>query len=569
LRIVMTDSEKDLAAVASKIRQGNAGVAHELAKQIMGELGHEDVAAYLEGRICEVADAQHKILLLEAYSRLEKQESITLLIRLAADASESDHVREFSLHRLAKIGTRVASDAVLAGISDPDPVLRRLAIEATVSLDKERVAEQLRSAIEDPDERVQAAAVSSLIALNAREAARNLRYYLERNPMSPEAERVRRFLAAEEMVTIFSNIPALPQKVAWRDSYIADIVRTVKSSSGRVAIIVGPGGSGKSTIAKLIARTIESEFKLWLGPDACRGEELAISLTSALRESLGDRQADPPYGVTGNDYTRNLQDIVQADGRRFLVVLDGLDEVHSDVDARSAVRLLADIVKANPNALALITSRPVSLRNRAVAAAVRYVQASPLATSEAAEFIRSIVPDSNVSSYSLWRLAELSQGSVLVLQLLADRLTAGQQFVINDAASLLADHLSNNLWSEVVARLMNGADPASQLALQVVAICGGRLALDHYAKQQFASEGIEDPLAVYTHLEARGLTVTDPNSIVRLFRKAFRASIVADLEPRDAARLTDKFKPSWHQGGDRDYVPNYPHHAEGTYGGDW
>jgi hypothetical protein len=561
----MTSSENDLPVLVGSILRENDGAIQELARQIVNELGHGDVVAYLERRISEVMNAQHKMLLIEAYSRLMKRESVALLTQLVADSSESDDVRGFSLHRLAWVGTDAALDSVFAALADLNPSVRTFAIQACASLNRPDVIERLIKAIDDTDKQVQTAAVSALITLNARESTSRLRRYLQSNPTSVEAERTRRFLTTEEMTSAFSNIPALPQRVAWRDSYIASVVQTLKDSPRSPTIVVGPGGRGKSTVANLVAREMQSEFKLWLDADFFQDQELAISVVSRLRESLGYSPINPAAAPATRNYVKYLQDTIESDGRRFLLILDGLDRIHGDQDACSAVSVLADIVKRNRNAFALITSRPISLADRIAHEELRYIEVNRLTTNEAAEFIRSMMPNPSISDYSVIRLAQLSKGDVLILHLLAIRLTAGRGFTLDDVQSMLADHLTPSLWSEAVARLMDGADSTLQLALQVVALCGERIELGMRVKQHLASEGIDDPLKVYEQLEARGLTVFESKSAVRLYDSAFRASIMASLQRRDVERLMDKFLPGSRHGGDRNYG-SPGEYGEGLYG---
>ena len=533
---------RDPAAITG---QGSLGVTQELARQVVVELGSAAITEYLEGRIQEVTDVQLRVSLIDAYARLKGRESTVQLTRLVADSSEPEDVRGAALRWLTEIGTDVASDAILAALADPAAGIRRIAVEATISLDDARVVERLIGAVEDPDIQVQAAAASALMTLNVREATGQIRRYFESNPSSAEAERARRFLDTPELATVVSNVPALPRMVAWRDRYITDIVSTFKKSSKSIIVVVGPGGSGKSTVANLVAREIESEFKLWLQAEHCQNGQLARSLMLLVIEGLGEKRPDLGYGSTSDDYT-DLLKIMEADGRRFLLVLDGLDEVRSDHDALSAMALLGSIIEHNPNAMAVVTSRP-TLTSRIGHVEIAYSEVGRLELVEIKTLIRSMMP--SVSEEEVHRLAELSDGSALILQLLAARLAAIKQFSFDDIVALLDGFGSQSLWADVVSHLMDGANPASWIAVQVVALCGGGLRRSENVESIFATEGIEEPWKTFNELEARGIVVVSDRAVV-LYRAAFKGAIEASMEPRDSERLRQKFRR-------RDYYKEY------------
>jgi NACHT domain len=315
-------------------------------------------------------------------------------------------------------------------------------------------------------------------------------------------------------------------------------VHDLKEAPRRIAIVVGPGGIGKSIVANLIARAGEAEFKLWVSADRCQDGKLARSLIALLMQGMSEGQPDLSYGFTENSATRRLLDIVQADDRRFLFILDGLDVVPADEDAWSAIALLASLVERNSNTTVLITSRPISLAARLADTKAKYLQMEGLDSSEVAELIRSIVP--NFSEETVRRLAMLSDNSGLIVQLLAARLAAVEEHEFNDVAAMLDRYNPQSLWSEVVSHLMEGADLASQIALQAIAVCGGGLNF-YELEDKFASEGIEKPKKTFRQLEARGL-VAIFNRTVAFSHAAFKDAIEANMEPHDALRLKHKFR---------------------------
>jgi hypothetical protein len=527
------------------LRQGGLTSVQELARQIVDELGSQDVAEYLERRIAEVTDVSLKGALIDAYTRLKGPEATTLLTQLVDDRSELEEVRGFAFRCLAKTGTTVGTNVVLTGFVDPDPRTRRMAVEAASCLDSNRVIdlesmrviELLKEALEDSDCRVQAAAASALMSLDAREASALLRQYIERNPISPEAERARRFLTAGELATVFSNTPPLPKRVAWRDSYIADIVRDIEITRRRIVLIVGPGGCGKSIVANLAARAIEAEFKLWIDADICRDKNFAITITSLVRESIGDKRTGPEHLSTADDYTEYLIDIIETDGRRFLFILDGLDEVDSVRYTPLTIKLLETIVERIPSATVLITSRPISRALAPYVTNARFAP-SPLSMSETEAFVRSMLPE--FSGFHIRRLAEMSKGNVLILQLLAVRLEGLKGYSPSDVENMLAYNESQSLWSEGVGRLIDSVDSSSIIALQIVALSGGRYQLDVTDGPRFASEGISDATKVFKRLESLGL-VEFSGGWIGLSNAAFRAPIVASVAVHDLERLADKF----------------------------
>jgi predicted ATPase len=145
------------------------------------------------------------------------------------------------------------------------------------------------------------------------------------------------------------TLPAMGAVVIGRERELDDLRRLLKQDGCRLATLIGPGGTGKTTLALALATELAPQFAggAWFvdltaihDPDLLSA---AIARTVGLRESGGEALPDA------------LQTLLRA--QSTLLVLDNFEHV------LGAAGQLANMLAACPELVVLVTSRePLGLR---------------------------------------------------------------------------------------------------------------------------------------------------------------------------------------------------------------
>jgi Swt1-like HEPN/NACHT domain len=162
----------------------------------------------------------------------------------------------------------------------------------------------------------------------------------------------------------------------------SDNRQSVALGMTRVAII-GPPGSGKSSYLQYIARgTVLGTL------EALRGRTPILIRVSRLAESLA---AEPGMGVRRYILHRHTERFGELFGLelelgRALVLLDGIDEVASEVDRSRVLASIATFCGDHPSITVIVTSRPVRFRPAALGPGFTTFRIEPLNDDEVVEF---------------------------------------------------------------------------------------------------------------------------------------------------------------------------------------
>ena len=138
------------------------------AAHALGTRGGEGVAARLQWAAAADSD-QHVIrAAIEALGRLASRDAVAALLALAADPLRRDD----AIRALARAGGH--SQEVALGLSDPQPTIRRAAVEALGQMRRPDATRVLIAALDHQDAAVRAAACTALARLGTRDAERKL-----------------------------------------------------------------------------------------------------------------------------------------------------------------------------------------------------------------------------------------------------------------------------------------------------------------------------------------------------------------------------------------------------------
>jgi predicted ATPase/class 3 adenylate cyclase len=149
------------------------------------------------------------------------------------------------------------------------------------------------------------------------------------------------FPAIRSLDATMTNLPARTSSFVGRDRAIGEITRLIGES--RLVTLVGPGGTGKTSLATEVSRRIAADFNdgVWfVALDALADPGL---VGSAIVAGLGLRD------ISGRSARERLLDNLP--GRSLLLVIDNFEHVVE------AAPLIGELLLAAPNVRAIVTSR--------------------------------------------------------------------------------------------------------------------------------------------------------------------------------------------------------------------
>ncbi|MEO6349295.1 MAG: helix-turn-helix domain-containing protein [Candidatus Limnocylindrales bacterium] len=157
-----------------------------------------------------------------------------------------------------------------------------------------------------------------------------------------------------------ARVPSPLTMLLGRDSEVADIVAMVSDPAGRLTVLVGPGGIGKTRLATEVASRVEDAFPggvYFVGLSAVDGAGMVLAVVASAVGLVSE-----PDSL--------IESLAQRLGwQRSLLVLDTFEHL---LEAGPAIGAL---LEACPNLAALVTSRaPLHVRGE------RQVHVRPLAT---------------------------------------------------------------------------------------------------------------------------------------------------------------------------------------------
>jgi predicted ATPase len=142
--------------------------------------------------------------------------------------------------------------------------------------------------------------------------------------------------------------PAIPSPVTamvGRDTDVAEVTRMLTASEGRLVVLTGAGGAGKTRLALAVA---ERTRRQWADGAAF------VDLSSVSDPALVPDAIASALGLVGQGRERPLDTLerVLAD-RNMLIILDNFEQV------LDAARVVADLLRRAPGLRVLVTSRVV------------------------------------------------------------------------------------------------------------------------------------------------------------------------------------------------------------------
>ena len=140
------------------------------------------------------------------------------------------------------------------------------------------------------------------------------------------------------------NLPRAPTSFVGRDAALRELAEMIANPDCRLITLVGPGGIGKSRLARQVAGEHVGAFAqgVWLVPLATvdTPDSFISAIIDALDITVHSRQ----------DHKTRLLDYLR--DREILLVLDGLEQVQ-EADAR----FLTQLLRAAPDIVVIVTSR--------------------------------------------------------------------------------------------------------------------------------------------------------------------------------------------------------------------
>jgi hypothetical protein len=331
----------------------------------------------------------------------------------------------------------------------------------------------------------------------------------------------------------------LPAVLIGRDQAVTSVLNRLHNESSKMICVIGPAGIGKTVVASAVAHSIEAEFKLWINGHRPGNEQIPSSF-AALLEKIGGDFADAFRPFEKGSLDTQFINLIAKDGRRFLFVMDGLDEIASEREAHSALNFLARVAAASPKAMVLITSR-MSPEFHDIR--TNYFMLEPLPTFATAELILSRV---SLQREQALRIAQRTAGDPLLTSLVANYLrdvSPGDDDSVIDM--LLSDFGRLDVWVDFVSHWVDLEGAVARLALEILAIADGRLRLTPKIIDSLESEGIEIPQETFNKLKRSGF-VHIAHDEVSLMHAALEDALRARMEPRDKERLIRKFGTGTH-----------------------
>ncbi len=132
-------------------------------------------------------------------------------------------------------------------------------------------------------------------------------------------------------------------EIVGRDREIAEVCQELRSESTRLVTLTGVGGTGKTTLARVVAGQLINDFPdgmCFVDLAAVRHHELVPAIVA---QALGVKEGDSkPVFEAVKDYLRD---------RRALIVLDNFEQV------LTAGAIIAELLASAPRAKVLVTSR--------------------------------------------------------------------------------------------------------------------------------------------------------------------------------------------------------------------
>jgi predicted ATPase/DNA-binding SARP family transcriptional activator len=158
-------------------------------------------------------------------------------------------------------------------------------------------------------------------------------------PVGSEPERTDREITGPTLAAL----PVVPTPTIGREAEVEAVGRVLGGPDARLVTLTGPGGVGKTRLALVVARTIESSF-----PDGVCWVELAgLALAADVASTVA--RAVAVTAVAGESTRDALRRYLAT--KRLLLVLDNFEHV------LDAATLLAELLGACPGLTVLVTSR--------------------------------------------------------------------------------------------------------------------------------------------------------------------------------------------------------------------
>jgi HEAT repeats len=504
----------------------------EAALQILDEMGMEKVRDYLGHRIKELTGSPKKAAMLETYIRIADLQagSEEILIDIWNDAAETPETRCVALRWLINRRDSRSHGLVMHALQqERDPEIRFLAATAAAAVPGRPMVETLVRALADADARVRGAAANSLVSLRASSAMPSLAAYLEQNPGSAEAEKIRNYLNLTAWS--FTNIPELPDFALKRDPEVLEIAHYLQIHRSRLAWIVGPPASGKTILAMRVASSVPAECAIWVSGTHRTPQVQLLEVMGKLR---GHRHGigifhDETYDIA--HMGRMIADSLQ--GRSSVFVFDGINDMSSRIGARQTKQLLDIIIQSRAKPKVVITTcflewnigncRVVRTGDLSMDAALRLIldEAPFLPHDIATRIADRAYRHLYVMKQAASRIRELDPNSAPDVDILVDRVSRANELQVR------------------VTDWLRHLGTINRLALQVLAIANGRLPLTADVIKALSSEGIEDPQRTFEELDRAGL-VSRGAATVELLQRSSIGLLIAGVEPRDLKRISGK-----------------------------
>jgi len=232
-----------------------------------------------------------------------------------------------------------------------------------------------------------------------------------------------------------TRLPARAAGLIGRGTELAQIRELLGSGSVRLLTLIGPGGTGKTTLAIRVADDLSSSFLDGVGFVDVSGARDTTALLVAIARAVGlGEVVDRPLDVELADWLRD---------RRMLLVLDNLEQVAGSAGA------VADLLRECPGLTVLATSRQaLHLRAERVypvqplslpSVAARNPTARQVADCEAVQLFvdraRAVRPDFELTDENAPAIAEICRrldGLPLAIELAAARLRLFSPDVLRD-----------------------------------------------------------------------------------------------------------------------------------------
>lgn len=245
------------------------------------------------------------------------------------------------------------------------------------------------------------------------------------------------------------------------------VARGALDSEGRV-VIVGPGGVGKSTLARELAEQLAADRTVWLDLD----RSVSPPSLAMLIDAVGERT------LAGD--SDDLQLRAATDERRLAIVIDGAD---ANVDV--AIALTAAVPTSATGPWVVITSRV-----RPIDADAQVVRLGPLDLAHGADLAAAVAmfrwwyeraggaPDEAAPGDGLLAVLELTGGLPLAIRVAAAYAAATG---LDATARLLGIGDGTGELARCLDRSVERLSPQERLVFDAIALTSGRADLDMVA----------------------------------------------------------------------------------------